>query len=127
MSNEIKISEDLIKNFTDLLTKQGRNREFLSKLKATCVDLAEFKLASEIGAFEKANFKETPLEESETEDKEKAYNISQAMRMVDVKADPAICYKFMKLYDQYQEIGGKFSIQDAAKIVANTNKLYGES
>lgn len=106
-----------------LLEKAKTDKPTLIALKASAVKAQQYELASNLREIERELFPETKEQSLEIK---KAGELNLLFRMVDLNIDHATCWLIAAALEVYKRRKNRFDTADAAKVVAERNKLFGE-
>lgn len=105
-----------------LLESASKDVKKLNELKKLAVDLCQFELAAECRRIEKELY---PITDEEKIATERIKEIDLVLRMVEVGFNgKKVYYKIDKALELFRKKKGKFDLKDAAKIIADANRLF---
>lgn len=111
------------KLLNDLVEKVKCNKKGLIMLKNTAVRCQQFELASQLRELETSLFPETDEEKAA---KKLAKEINLLFRMVGLNVSEDVCWIIHEAIKCHSKKKGKFSIEDAAKLVVKRKELFDE-
>ena len=105
-----------------LLESASKDVKTLNELKNLAVKLGQYELGAECRKLEKELF---PISDEEVKAKERYKEIELVLRMVEVGFNSQkVYYKIDKTLELFRKKKGKFDLKDAAKIIADANRLF---
>lgn len=111
------------KLLNDLVEKAKCNKKGLIMLKNTAVRCQQFELASQLRELETSLFPETDEEKAA---KKLAKEINLLFRMVELNVSEDVCWIIHEAIKCHSKKKGKFSVEDAAKLVIKRKELFDE-
>ena len=103
-----------------LLEEAKKNKDILIHLKNLSVRAGQFELAAQLRDLENEFF-------PESKEAKEAREIRNALSMVDLGIPEDICWLISKTLKAHQKKKGKFSIEDAAHLMAERERLFTKS
>jgi hypothetical protein len=104
-----------------MLEKAKTDKNGLVKLKNAAVRLQQFELAALLRGIETDLF---PVPKEDADSKKHGEEISCALRMCRMNAEPKTCYIISQTVKIYGKKKGKFSLRDAAKIETDAARIF---
>lgn len=112
---------DLNVKLSELLEKGKANRKVFSHLKNAAVHAQSYELATFVKQVEKEAFPDT---QEESEIREKVKEIKLLFEMVGLNVNDKACHLIYESNKLFNKKKGKFDLKDAAKIVADSNRIF---
>lgn len=106
----------------ELLEKATKNKKVIEHLKNACIHGQSYALAAHIRDIEKQSFPET---KEEKEAKEISKNADLLLRMVEIGTSKSSAYRIYTAVKMYLKKKGKFDLKDASKIIADSERIFG--
>ena len=104
----------------ELLEKAKSNKKGLVMLKECAVRCQQFDLAAQLRQMEK----DFPHSEEVKEAIKYSNDVKIAFSMVELKVDEETCWLIGKTIKKHIELGGQFSVKDAAELLSKRDELF---
>lgn len=101
----------------EMVEKAKKNKKAFLNLKNLAVELQMYELGAELRKIQLENF-------TETEEEKQAKEIQVALKMVELNADTQTSWVLSETFKAIQEKGKEFSLKDAAKIIAEKERIF---
>ena len=115
---------NMINELENLLGKAKTSKASLRELKDLALKFKMYEFATKIKELEDELFPQTEEQKAEHE---KALNLQRLFTMIELNVPLSACWRISEAIEKHKELGGSFSLMDAAKIVAKSNEIFHEN